>query len=322
MMERQVGHMVRLIDDLLDVSRISSGKLELRVQEEDGAAIVRHSMEAVRAMCERGGHALTVSLPPGPIPVRADAVRLAQVFTNLLSNAIKFTPPSGRIRVDAEVRGGDFLFAVTDEGIGIPPDQLEHIFEMFAQVDLSLERSQAGLGIGLTLARRIAELHGGTIEVRSDGPGTGSTFVVRLPIVLASAAAPPSGAARGQGAGKLRVLVVDDNRDSAESLALLLSLDGAESHTAYDGESGVASAVKLRPDAVLLDIGLPKLNGYDACREIRRQLDGHRVSIIALTGWGQEDDRRKSADAGFDGHLVKPVDHAELGRLLAQLPRR
>ena len=321
MMERQLGHMVRLIDDLLDVSRISSGKLELRLQDEDGAAIVRHAVEAMRPMYERNRHTLAVNLPPGPIPVRADAVRLAQLFTNLLSNAIKFTPPGGHIRIDVEARGTDFMFGIADDGVGIPPDKLEHIFEMFAQVDGSLERTQAGLGIGLTLARRIAELHGGRIEVSSRGPGTGSTFLVRLPIMLATALQAPAVPERTDSAGKLRVLVVDDNRDSAESLALLLTLDGAESHTAYDGESGVESAVRLKPHAVLLDIGLPRLNGYDACREIRRRLDGHRVAIIALTGWGQDGDRHKSAEAGFDGHLVKPVDHTELGRILAQVPR-
>ncbi len=315
-MDRQMSHMVRLIDDLLDISRITSGKLELRMQNLDAVGVVRHAIEAIRPMCEASRHELNVDVPPPPVPARADPVRLAQIFTNLLSNAAKFTPAGGRLHVTLEARGGELLFSVTDSGIGLPRDKLDHIFELFAQVDSSLERSHGGLGIGLTLAQRMAALHGGKIEARSDGLGTGSTFVARMPIALDSADALPA-VERGVEPGKLRILVVDDHRDTAESLAMLLRRDGTEIHTAHDGEQAVEAAATLRPDAILLDIGLPKMNGYEACRRIRQRLNGSKVLILALTGWGQEEDRRKSEEAGFDGHLVKPVDHAELDRLLA-----
>ncbi len=315
-MERQMSHMVRLIDDLLDISRITSGKLDLRMQELDAVAVVRHAVEAIRPMSEPGRHELVVEVPSSPVPARADPVRLAQIFTNLLSNAVKFTPAGGRICATLEARGGELQFSVTDSGIGLPRDKLDHIFELFAQVDSSLERSHGGLGIGLTLAQRMAALHGGKIEAYSDGPGTGSTFVARMPIALDSVEALPAVERAGE-PGRLRILVVDDHRDTAESLAMLLRQNGTEIHTAHDGEEAVEAAATLRPDAILLDIGLPKLNGYEACRQIRARLNGHKVLILALTGWGQEEDRRKSEEAGFDGHLVKPVDHAELDRLLA-----
>jgi signal transduction histidine kinase/CheY-like chemotaxis protein len=315
-MERQIGHMVRLIDDLLDISRISSGKLELRPQAVDAVSVVRDAVDACRPICERNQHQLSVEVPSAPVRLRADPVRLAQIFSNLISNATKFTPPGGNIRVTLETRRGRMVFAVTDDGIGIPPDKLGHIFELFAQVDSTLERRHDGLGIGLTLAKRMAELHGGTINAYSDGPGRGSTFSVSLP-----------GASEGtdleaetlleKPREHLRVLVVDDNHDTAESLAMLLRMNGTEIHTAHDGEQAVDAALELKPDAILLDIGLPKMNGYQACREIRSRLNGHKVLILALTGYGQEEDKSRSLEAGFDGHLVKPVDHAELDRLLA-----
>lgn len=315
-MERQMSHMVRLIDDLLDISRITNGKLELRVENVDAAGIVRHVVDTCRPMCEANRLKLVVDLPAAAVPMRGDPIRLAQVVTNLVSNASKFTPAGGEIHVGLESCDGEVVFTVTDSGIGLPRDKLDQIFELFAQVDASLERSQGGLGIGLTLAKRMAELHGGSIEARSDGLGKGSMFVVRIPNTLDPSESLPL-VRIGTEPGKLRVLVVDDHHDTAESLAMLLRQNGTEIHTVHDGEQAVEAAVNLRPDAILLDIGLPKLNGYEACRQIRERLNGHKVLILALTGWGQDEDRRKSVEAGFDGHLVKPVDHVELDRLLA-----
>ena len=315
-MERQLGHMARLIDDLLDISRISSGKIELQWQEVDAVTVVRDAVEASRPICERNQHRLSVEVPSVPVRLHADPVRLAQIFSNLISNASKFTPAGGHIRVTLEMRDDRMLLSVTDNGIGIPRDKLQQIFEMFAQVDSSIERKHDGLGIGLTLAKRMAELHGGTIEARSEGPGKGSTFTVSIPSAVPGAElhhTTPIARPRE----RLRILVVDDNRDTAESPAMLLRMNGTEIHTAHDGEHAVDAAVALEPDAILLDIGLPKMNGYQACREIRERLNGRKVLILALTGYGQDKDRNKSLEAGFDGHLVKPVDHAELDRILA-----
>jgi CheY-like chemotaxis protein len=319
MMGRQVAQLVRLIDDLLDVSRISRGKLELRRERVELAPVVHQAVEACRPMAEGADHEVTVTLPPQPVYLDADPVRLSQVVTNLLHNACKFTERRGRIGLTAQRQGGDVVVAVKDDGIGIPPDKLDSIFEMFSQVDQSLERSRGGLGIGLTLTRRLVELHGGSVEARSDGLGRGSEFVVRLPVAVERPSPPDEPGDEIRPTGRRRILVVDDNRDSADSLAMLLQLGGNETSVAYDGEEAVAAAAKQRPDVILLDIGLPKLNGYDACRRVRENRWAKGVVIIALTGWGQEEDRRKSAAAGFDGHLVKPVDHAELLKLLARL---
>ena len=316
--ERQLGQLVRLIDDLLDASRISRGKLELRRERVELAPIIHQAVETCRPMAECANHEVTVTLPPQPVYLDADPVRLSQVVCNLLNNACKFVGQGGRISLTAERHDNDVVIAVKDNGIGIPPDKLDCIFEMFSQVDQSLERSHGGLGIGLTLARRLVELHGGSIEARSEGIGQGSEFVVRLPVAVDRAPTPPEEPDDEiKPSGKRRILVVDDNRDSAESLAMLLRLTGNETSVAYDGEEAVEAAARQRPDVILLDIGLPKLNGFDACRRIRENRWAKNVLIIALTGWGQEEDRRKSAEAGFDGHLVKPVDHAELMRLLA-----
>jgi CheY-like chemotaxis protein len=238
--------------------------------------------------------------------------------SNLHNNACKFAGHEGKISLSANLNEDDVVISVRDNGIGIPPEKLLYIFEMFSQVDQSLERSHGGLGIGLTLARRLVELHGGSIEARSDGIGKGSEFVVRLPATIDRAAVPtekPNDEITSS--NKRLILVVDDNQDSANSLAMLLKQTGNQTLVAYDGEGAVEAAALERPDVILLDIGLPKLNGFDACRRIRKYPWAKNVLIFALTGWGQEDDRRKSAEAGFDGHLVKPVDHAELTRLLA-----
>ena len=341
MMERQVGQMVRLVDDLLDVSRISRGKIELRKERVELASIVHHAVEACRPAMECAKHELSVTLPPQPVYLNADATRLAQVVGNLLNNACKFTDQGGRIWLTVECEpprsppsqggvGGVSVIRVRDTGIGIPPDELPRIFEAFVQVDTSLERSVSGLGIGLTLVKSVVEMHGGTVEAYSAGVGQGSELVVCLPLpsdewrVVSGereeAGGDPLATDHSPLTTKRRILVVDDNPDSAESLAMLLQISGNETHMAHDGLEAVEAAERFRPDVVLLDIGLPQLNGYDVCRRIREQPWGKAMMLIALTGWGQDEDRRQSKDAGFDAHLVKPVDYGALMELLATLP--
>ena len=325
MLERQVGQMVRLVDDLLDVSRISRGKIELRREQVELASCVHHAVEAARSLYQSMDHDLTVTLPPKSIYLNADPTRLAQVMGNLLNNACKFTDKGGRISLTVEVESRErqrpeAVIRVRDTGIGIAADQLSRIFDMFTQVDTSLERSVSGLGIGLTLVKSLVEMHGGTVEVFSAGLGHGSEFVVRLPVSAVTPELPPK-PLQGEPepmTGR-RILVVDDNRDSAESLAELLKLAGNETHSAHDGLEAVEAAATFRPDVVLLDIGLPKMNGYEAARKIREQPWGKAMVLVALTGWGQDEDRRKSKEAGFDGHLVKPVELAALTKVLAEL---
>lgn len=320
MMERQVDQMVRLVDDLLDVSRITRGKLELRKEHILLSSVLNSAIETSRPLIDQMGHQLSVTLPPETITVDADPTRLAQVFANLLNNSAKYMDRGGHIWLTAERQGSDVLVSVKDTGIGIAADQLPHIFDMFSQVERSLERSQGGLGIGLTLVKRLVDMHGGSIEARSDGPGKGAEFTIRLPLIVTAAAVsetPRDDSASARSA--LRVLIVDDNRDSADSLAMLLRIQGNETRTAYDGQEGTTLADEFRPDVMLLDIGLPKLNGYDACRRIREQVWGKKVVLIAVTGWGQEGDRRRSHEAGFDHHMVKPVDPHDLAKLLAGL---
>jgi CheY-like chemotaxis protein len=259
-------------------------------------------------------------LPPEPIYLHADAVRLAQIFTNLLSNACKYTEAGGKIWLTAQRQGSDVVVSVRDNGTGIPADRLESIFEMFTQMDRSLERSQGGLGIGLTLVKRLVEMHGGSITAQSEGQGAGSEFVVRLPILLDQSRTPVRTPSAALPVSRRRVLVVDDNRDSAVSLAMLLKMTGNTTHTAHDGMEALEAAEKFLPEVVLLDIGLPKLSGHEVCRRIREQPWGKDMVIVALTGWGQDDDRRKSQEAGFNHHMVKPVDHSALMKLLASPP--
>jgi PAS domain S-box-containing protein len=321
MMERQVVQMVRLVDDLMDLTRISRGKIELKKQPVELAAVVQSAVETARPLIEEMGHELTVRLPEQPIIVEADLTRLAQVFWNLLNNAAKYTDRGGRIWLTAERQGGDVVVAVKDTGIGIPADRLRSIFEMFSQVEAALSRSQGGLGIGLCLVNRLVQMHGGSIEAESEGPGRGSRFVVRMPLVVeqheTSRTGDNGGAAKAT--AKLRILVVDDNRDAAESLAMLLKTMGNNVRTANDGEKGVQAAAEFRPRVILMDIGLPKLNGYEACRRIRQEAWSKNIFIIAVTGWGAEDDRRRSEEAGFDRHMVKPVDPTSLMELVADL---
>jgi len=320
MMDRQLTHMVRLIDDLMDVSRITRGNLLLRKEHVPLAAVVNSAVEVVRPLVERMGQELTVTLPQQPLIVDADMTRLAQVFQNLLNNAAKYSGRGGRIHLNVGRQEHDVVVTVRDTGIGIAADQLSRIFEMFTQIDRSLENERGGLGIGLTLVRRLVEMHGGSVEAKSEGPGKGSEFVLRLPIVVeASKPQAPGGEEEKPVKSSLRVLVVDDNLDSADSLAMILRIMGADTRTAYDGQDGVDVAAQFRPDVVVLDIGMPKLNGYEACRRIRNEPWGKGAVLIAVTGWGQDEDRRRSLEAGFDHHMVKPVDPRALMEMLAGL---
>jgi signal transduction histidine kinase/ActR/RegA family two-component response regulator len=323
MMERQLAQLVRLVDDLMDVSRITRGRLELRRGPVELAGVINSAVETCAPLLESMGHRLVVEFPDERIEIDADATRLSQVLANLLNNAAKYTPRGGTIRLTATRQAHEIIIGVRDTGIGIPPAALPTIFDMFSQVDASLERAQGGLGIGLTLAKRLVAMHGGTIEARSGGAGEGAEFIVRLPIVLATngiATDDPTGGEHTT--SSLRILVVDDNRDSAESLSLMLALMGNEIRTVYDGEQAVVAAGEFSPDVILLDIGLPRLNGYDACRQIRQQTKGAEPVIIAQTGWGQQEDRTRTRDAGFDLHLVKPVDARALMRILAEYSAR
>jgi CheY-like chemotaxis protein len=315
--ERQLAQMVRLVDDLLDLNRITYDRLELRRSEVELSSVIKQAIEVARPLIDAAGHNLIVDLPTEPIYLNADRARLAQVFGNLLNNSSKYTKANGKISLSARRSADEVVVTVKDDGAGIPSDKLDSIFDMFMQVDQSAERSQGGLGIGLTLVKRLAEMHGGSIEARSAGEGKGSEFVVRLPILRKRAEVSPaiSEATVGSSAPR-RILIVDDNKDSADSLAMLLEITGNKTYMAHDGVEAVEAIEKHRPEVVLLDIGLPKLDGHEVCRRVREQPWGKDIVVIALTGWGQEDDRRKSQEAGFNGHLVKPVDYDKLLELL------
>src|SRR5262245_34606857 len=322
MMGRQVGQMVRLVDDLLDISRITRGKLQLRKERVELADILNAAVETARPLIEASAHELTVTLPSQPVPVQADPTRLAQVLANLLNNAAKYTEKAGHIWLTAERRGGEAVVSVRDTGIGIPAEPLPRLFEMFSQVSSALERSQGGLGIGLALVKGLVEMHGGRVEARSGGVGSGSEFTVTLPVAEAPMQATPEPGDDGEPTGcrsKYRILVVDDNRDAADSLTMMLTMMGHDIQKAYDGLEAVQAAAAFRPDVVLLDIGLRKMNGYEAARHIRQQPWGRPMTLIAVTGWGQEEDRRRAFEAGFDHHLTKPVEPAALEKLLAAL---
>jgi len=319
-MERQFGQLVRLVDDLLDLNRITHDRLELRRGEVELSSVIHQAVEVARPLLDVAGHDLTVELPDESIYLNADRARLAQVFGNLLNNSCKYTRPGGKIAVSAKRIDGEVVVTVKDNGAGIPPDKLDRIFDMFMQVDLNSEHSQGGLGIGLTLVKRLTEMHGGSIEARSEGEGKGSEFIVRLPVLPQPAVAFTSESdGAGESTAQRRVLIVDDNRDSADSLAMLLEITGNKTYMAHDGVEAVAAIEKYRPEVVLLDIGLPKLDGHEVCRRVRQQPWGKDIVVIALTGWGQEDDRRRSEEAGFNGHLVKPVDYDRLLELLGEL---
>jgi PAS domain S-box-containing protein len=322
MMDRQLSHMVRLIDDLLDISRISRNKMELRREHILLADVVASAVETASPLIDAEGHELDVSLPSRPIFLDADMTRLAQVFSNLLTNSAKYTPPKGRIWLSAEQAASEVIVSVRDTGIGIPAEFIGNIFNMFSQVNRPIERSTGGLGIGLALVRGLVEMHGGTVTAASAGEGKGSTFIVTLPVLTGqhdTAVESTSENGRTKTAPARRILVADDNQDGAESMAEMLRLLGNEVWTANDGLEAVAAAEVLRPEAILMDVGMPRLNGLDATRRIREQSWGKTVTIIALTGWGHEDDRERSRGAGCDGHLVKPVNLAELEKMLADV---
>ena len=313
-MERQVEQLVRLVDDLLEVSRITRGTFALRREGVDLAAIVRAAVETSSPSMEAAGHRLELSLPDEPLRLDGDPVRLTQILANLLNNAARYTPPGGRISVTLARQADTALVSVRDSGAGIAPEALPRLFEMFSR-----GADSSGLGIGLALCRRLAEMHGGTIEAQSEGPGQGSAFTVRLPLAGGEVrAAPPRDEAK-RPFSPHRILLVDDNRDAAESLGMLLDLLGAEVELAHDGPAALAAFERRRPTAVLLDIGMPGMDGYEVVRRLRQRAATPAVPIIALTGWGQEADRRRVREAGFDHHLIKPVDVEALRTLLASL---
>ncbi|WAS99346.1 PAS domain-containing protein [Nannocystis punicea] len=318
MMDRQLSHMVRLIDDLMDVSRISRNKLELRRERVLLADVIGSAVETARPQIEAANHDLQVSLPAGPVFLDADLTRLAQVFSNLLTNSAKYTAPGGRIRLDARRLGGEIVVTVRDNGIGIPAYALSSIFDMFSQIDRTLERTAGGLGLGLALVKGLVEMHGGSVTAASEGEGRGSVFTVRLPVLADRAHADEADAGAVPSGPACRVLVVDDNQDGAGAMAMMLEMLGHEVRTAHDGVEAIEAAEDFRPHVILMDVGMPRLNGLDATRRIREQAWGKDIAIVALTGWGQEADRARSKAAGCDCHLVKPVNLEDLERLLEQ----
>ncbi|HUK03351.1 MAG TPA: ATP-binding protein [Steroidobacteraceae bacterium] len=324
--DRQVQHLTRLVDDLLDLSRVTQGHIELQRQRVSVAVAIGHALEASGPAIIDAGHDLNVQLPSEALYVEADLTRLAQMIGNLLNNAAKYTPRGGRIDVRAQRDAGQVIVEVSDSGIGIPREMLPRIFDMFVQVDRTPVRAKEGLGIGLTLVNRLVRMHGGTVEARSEGTGRGSTFTIRLPLAeppsletpQRSEPPPEPLAIRSE---PRRVLIVDDNLDVAVSLAMLVGALGHETRMAHDGVQALATLEEFQADAVLLDIGLPRLNGYEVARRIRSDPRTRTVQVIALTGWGQEQDRRRAREAGFDHHLVKPVDLSVLMALLGQKPQ-
>jgi PAS domain S-box-containing protein len=318
MMEMQLSQMVRLIDDLLDVSRINNNIVALEKESTTLGTIIRQALETTGPLIDSRGHELSMHLPSEDIPIDVDTVRLTQVFSNILNNAAKYTPREGKLAIKADRDGTWLTVRISDSGVGIPANKLEEIFEMFTRVDQSLERDQGGLGIGLSLVRRLVEMHDGTVEARSDGLGTGSEFVVRLPVQSVE----PITASQATGAEasrSRRVLVADDNRDSAATLAALLRLMEHETATAHDGLEALRVAEEFLPEIAFIDIGMPNLNGYDTARQIRRSAWGRDTFLVALTGWGQDEDKRRSSEAGFDVHCVKPVNLAEIKRLMMEM---
>lgn len=320
-LEGQTQHLIRLVDDLLDISRITSGKVVLKKERVELSDIVRSAVEATRSLFSESGHELVLSLPADPVSLEADPTRLVQVLTNLLTNAARYSPDRGTVTLTATVEGEELRILVRDTGIGIPDDMLERIFDMFEQVDRSLERTRSGLGIGLTLVRRLVELHGGTVTAHSEGPNRGSEFRLRLPIVASGAQETFTVTRHPPAARSLRVLIVDDNRDAARMLSMVVSHLQHDVRIASDGLEAIQVAGEFRPQVVLMDIGMPVLNGYEAAGRLRSLPWGREILLVALTGWGQAEDRKRSQEAGFDQHLVKPVDPQVLQRLLEEAAR-
>jgi len=323
LIERHVSQMTHLVDDLMETSRISQGRVELRKQQINIADAIQHAIETSHALMEKSKHNFIVNKPEVPIIIDADSTRIVQIISNLLTNAAKYTPDGGSISLSAVQHGDEAVISVRDSGIGIPREQLSNVFNMFSQLKPALERSQGGLGIGLALVRGLVELHGGTISAHSEGDGKGSEFIVRLPIAKLETNKQFAGETQNQNDVEyassidgLRILVVDDNVDAAESLALLLEIGGHNIRIAHDGMTGLAAAEEFRPDVVLLDIGLPDINGYEVARSIRQQLWGKEMNLIAATGWGQDKDKELAHNSGFNNHLTKPIDFQKLNALL------
>jgi CheY-like chemotaxis protein len=308
--------LVRLVDDLLDVSRITGGKIRIEMECVDVAAVVATAIETSRPLIDEAGHELSVSIPDATLCVNCDRVRLAQVLSNLLNNAAKYTRSGGTIGISVASEGAEVVFRIRDNGIGIPPEMLSKVFDLFTQVERSLDRSRGGLGVGLTLARRLVELHGGRIDVASDGAGHGSEFTVRLPAISLAATheVPKSDPSPAESAAPapLRILVVDDNVDAADSVAWLFRQQSHDVRTTHDGRSAIGLATEFRPQVVVLDLGLPQLDGYEVSRRLRTLPDTRDALIIAVSGYGQDEDRRRSSQAGFDHHFIKPVDFQTL----------
>jgi CheY-like chemotaxis protein/two-component sensor histidine kinase len=321
--ERQVRQMARLIDDLVDVARMSTNRFELRKERVDLAVVLRLAVETSGSLLRAGGQEFTTVVPEDAIHLDADPMRLAQAVSNCLNNAAKFTDRGGHIWLTAERVGGDAVITVRDTGVGISRAMLPHVFEMFTQGEQTRARTFGGLGIGLTLVKRLVEMHGGTVAAESTGLGMGSMFVIRLPAVLDSSQCPQP---QAEGPAymsppSLRILIVDDNRDAADSLAMLLRTTGNDIRTAYDGLEAVQVASEFRPEVVLLDIGLPKIDGHEVAQRIRKEPWGRQMCLIAVTGWSDETDRARSRAAGFDHHLVKPLDTGHLAQLLTSVGR-
>ncbi|WP_424362485.1 ATP-binding protein [Methylocystis parvus] len=317
MMERQVDHIVRLVDDLLEVSRIRSGKIELKVKRVDLTDVLRQAVETSQQFFDASRVALAVTAPDAPLIVQGDPVRLTQIVANLLNNAAKYTPAGGRAEIEAHRIGDEAVLTVSDNGLGIPIDMQPHVFDLFAQVDQTLGRAQGGLGIGLSLVRNLVELHGGAVEVESEGPGEGSRFTLRLPLAAEVPAAFDAEARPAAARLANRVLIVDDNKDAAESLALLLRAQGAQTRVAYSGDAGIEVARDFMPELVFLDLGMREINGYETARRIRAMPGCRETTLVALTGWGGWQTRERAKAAGFDLHMVKPASVEDIERALA-----
>jgi CheY-like chemotaxis protein len=325
MMDRQLQQMVRLIDDLLEVSRITRGKIQLNREPIDLEAALQSAIEVSKPLIDAAGHTLSIDIPSQPLIVDGDLTRLAQVFGNLLNNAAKYTDSGGRIWLNAGIAGDRVRVSVRDTGIGIAPTMMPRIFEMFAQVDHASQHTQGGLGIGLCIAKRLVEMHGGSLNARSEGVGSGSEFTVELPLrsaPLDHLHVPHDDTLLSVSHRALRILVADDNADAAASLSMILKMNGHEVRTAFDGQEALHIVDSFQPNVALLDIGMPHVDGYELCRRLRQRPFGRDMLIIALTGWGQAEDKQRSEQAGFDEHLVKPADPRTLEHLLAEAEKR
>jgi CheY-like chemotaxis protein/two-component sensor histidine kinase len=315
-MERQISQLVRLIDDLMDVSRITRGQLTLRKERVDLRSIIESAVETAQPQLNTAGVELTMDIPGDPLVLDADATRISQVILNLLTNAAKFTSAGGQVVVVAKPLGERVSVTVRDTGVGIAPEDQEKVFGMFVQLNRDMRRSQTGLGIGLTLVKQMTEMHGGSVAVWSAGVGQGSEFTITLPLAVPAEPARPQARAEVSAPAAIKILIADDSQDGADSLAFLLKAAGHEVFTAYDGRTAIKLAEEARPGVVLLDIGMPEVSGYDVARAIRRESWGRSMRLVALTGWGQAEHRRRSLEAGFDEHLVKPVELEVLENLL------